>query len=71
MIDFIMQCIMDLEMHEVKEYFKIDGINHVDPHPELAPPKLTVKKKTDIPEQCKHDSLDVPLAMYLKNPTKS
>lgn len=31
----IMQGVRELEMHEVEEWFKVDGRNFVDPHPEL------------------------------------
>lgn len=33
--DFIYRVVVDLEVHEVKEFFKVAGKHHRDPHPEL------------------------------------
>lgn len=36
--EFVYRLVVELEMHEVKEFLKIDGKHFIDPHPEQRPP---------------------------------
>ena len=45
MIGTIYKMLQDMELHEVAEWFKLDGLNFVEPHPDTTPALAAFKAK--------------------------